>query len=67
MIVRPTCIRHRSKKRDEAKAEQDAGRAETKADQEYRGPRVLGEDGDVEVIEEEKLEYPSRPHGSFDE
>ena len=63
LITDPTCVRDRSKARDEAKAERDLERR-VRYD---LGVLALDADGNVEVPHEEKEKYPPRPHGCFKE
>lgn len=62
ILVDPTCKRDRSKARDEAKGKRLAEKA-------LKDGKVvaLNEDGSMEVDEEEPMEYPARPHGTYKE
>ena len=64
LAVDPTCARHRSKKRDEARTK----KVLDKADKEDDGVVELDDEGDVDMkLERGEQEYPPRPHGCFKE
>ncbi|KAK8843953.1 hypothetical protein IAR55_006745 [Kwoniella newhampshirensis] len=62
MIVKPTCQRPREGKRERAKRDAREERAMKKGD----GVVALDDNGDI-VFDEEEIQYPARPHGSFDD